>query len=96
MFAFDSDSLRALAKLARVACTEEELSLLHNHLQKILKMVESLQKVDTDDVPPCNHVFEEATISLREDDPMSELDRDAFLQNSPSHVGGMVRIPPVM
>ncbi len=44
-----------VAKLARLALTEEEKTLFTGQLEKILTYVEQLNKLDTKDVPPTAH-----------------------------------------
>jgi aspartyl-tRNA(Asn)/glutamyl-tRNA(Gln) amidotransferase subunit C len=55
-----------------------------------------LKEVDTEDVPECNHVLEAIQNVMREDKTEETLNRQTFLANSPSHVGGMIRVPPVI
>jgi aspartyl-tRNA(Asn)/glutamyl-tRNA(Gln) amidotransferase subunit C len=33
---------------------------------------------------------------LREDEVTETLDRETFLANSPAHIGGMIRVPPII
>jgi aspartyl-tRNA(Asn)/glutamyl-tRNA(Gln) amidotransferase subunit C len=44
-----------VAKLARLALTEEEKEVFTRQLEKILTYVEQLNKLDTQDVPPTAH-----------------------------------------
>ena len=55
-----------------------------------------MKEVDTKDVPVCNHVREEIESVMREDEPDQSLDRKTFLDNSPSHIGGMIRVPTII
>ncbi|MEM7175282.1 MAG: Asp-tRNA(Asn)/Glu-tRNA(Gln) amidotransferase subunit GatC [Chlamydiota bacterium] len=96
MFQFDRENLKNLTKLCRIHCTEKELDALATNLQSILNLIDQLQEIDTEGVPPCNHVCENAQSTLREDDAKEGLERTVFLDNSPSHVGGMIRVPTVI
>lgn len=93
---FDEKELLKLIKLCRIECTEEEKKALHQQLAKILKYIELLQEVDTEGVKPCNCVLETLTNAMREDEIGDGLPRDLFLANAPAHVGGMIRVPPVI
>jgi aspartyl-tRNA(Asn)/glutamyl-tRNA(Gln) amidotransferase subunit C len=92
----DKETLIDLTKLCRINCSEEELETLLNNLQSILGYIDQMEEVDTEGVPVCNHVSEEMESVTREDEPDQSLDRKTFLDNSPSHVGGMIRVPTVI
>jgi aspartyl-tRNA(Asn)/glutamyl-tRNA(Gln) amidotransferase subunit C len=96
MAKLDKETILRLTRLCRIDCTEEEQEALLNDLKQILDYFEQLEQVDTKNVPPCNHVLENMTNVMREDEVGEVLDREAFLANAPSHIGGMVRVPPVM
>jgi aspartyl-tRNA(Asn)/glutamyl-tRNA(Gln) amidotransferase subunit C len=93
---FDEKELEKLTKLCHIDCTEEEKKALHNQLTNFLKYVEQLDEVDTQGVQPCYRVLETLTNVMREDEVGELLSRELFLANSPAHVGGMVRVPPVI
>ncbi len=81
--------------MCRIDCTNEEQEAILIDLQRILQYIEQLQEIDTDGVPPCNHVVEMFNV-MREDEIGDLLDRDVFLSNAPAHIGGMVKVPPVL
>ena len=88
--------IQYLPTLSRIDCTEKEQESLLEDLGKILNYVEQLQEIDTENVPPCNHVLEGITNVMREDEVGETLPRETFLSNSPSQVGGLIRVPPVI
>lgn len=92
----DKETLTSLTKLCRINCSDEELKTLLKNLQSILGYIDQLKEVDTENIPVCNHVSEDTETFLREDEVTESLDRGNFLENSPSHVGGMVRVPTVI
>lgn len=92
----DRETIKYLSKLSRIDCTEEEQEGLLNDLRKILKYIEQLQEVDTEHVPPCNHVLDDIVNVSREDVVGEILPRDVFIANAPSHIGGMIKVPPVI
>lgn len=93
---FNDHTIDKLIKLCRIECTEEEKSNLKSHLSKILRYSSELDQLDTTDVEPCYHVLGTLKNVMREDIVGETLSRELFLGNAPSHVGGLVRIPPVM
>ncbi len=93
---FDEKELRKLAKLCRIECSEEEQKTLVQNLRNILAYVEQLNEIDTGNVEPCYRILEGISNVMREDESGETLDRELFLANAPSHVGGMVRVPPVI
>lgn len=96
MIKLDKQTIQQLTRLCRIDCTEEEQEALLKDLRKILDYIEQLQEVDTKGVPPCNHVLENMANVMRDDVIGEVLDREAFLANAPSHIGGMIRVPPVI
>jgi aspartyl-tRNA(Asn)/glutamyl-tRNA(Gln) amidotransferase subunit C len=52
--------------------------------------------VDTEGVLPCTRVLESLTNVMREDTVSQTYSREEFLANAPAHVGGMIRVPPVI
>ena len=96
MTGFDEKELDKLAKLCHIECTEEEKKALHQQLVSILNYVEQLKEVDTCGVEPCYSVLETLTNPMRDDKVEETLSREVFLANAPAHVGGMIRVPPVI
>ena len=85
-----------LTKLCRIECTEEEKLKLSSNISKILDYIDQLQEIDTTDVPACNHVMEQLSNVTRKDEIGPTLPREEFLSNAPAHIGGMVRVPPII
>jgi len=90
------EDVKRLSKLCKIAVSEEEADHLLTDLQKILKFVDELQEVDTDDVPPCRTVLENYYNVFRSDEVSDPMPRDLFLSNAPSQIGGMIRVPTVI
>ena len=84
----------AVAKLAQLALTEGERHLFAQQLEQILSYAESIQALDTKDVPPMSHPHTEE--SLRGDDPVASLPRDEALAVAPDGSGGLYRVPRVL
>ncbi len=92
---FDEKSLEELENLCKIACNEDEKKAILKNMRSILSYIDMLSEVDTQGVTECCSVNEEE-MDLREDEIQSELNRDTFLANSPSHTGGMVKVPTVI
>lgn len=96
MTELNSQMIRYLTSLSRIQCTAEEEAALLEDLKKILDYVEKLSEVDTDNVPPCNHVLDGISNVMREDAIGKTLPRETFLANAPSQIGGLIRVPQVL
>jgi aspartyl-tRNA(Asn)/glutamyl-tRNA(Gln) amidotransferase subunit C len=92
----DRETIKNLSRLCRIDCTEEEIESLQKELLGIITYVEQLQEINTDQVPPCNHVLDDMYNAFREDEIGEPMSRDFFLANAPAHIGGMVRVPIVI
>jgi aspartyl-tRNA(Asn)/glutamyl-tRNA(Gln) amidotransferase subunit C len=92
----NKEDLNKLAKLCRISCTPEEEEKFVENITQILSYVEALKKIDTQGVPCCNMVLETFSNVMREDIPGELLSRENFLANAPAHIGGMVKVPPVL
>lgn len=92
----DKETIKKLTHLCRIECDEEEQEALSHDLKKILDYIEQLQQIDTEHVLPCNQVLDDMANVTREDIVGETLSREAFLANAPSHIGGMIRVPPII
>jgi aspartyl-tRNA(Asn)/glutamyl-tRNA(Gln) amidotransferase subunit C len=92
----NKETIKTLTNLSRIDCTEQEQEAILEDLQKILNYFEQLQEIDTQHVPPCNHVLDDIANVMREDVIGEILPREVFLANVPSQVGGMIKVPPVL
>lgn len=90
------EEIEHLAHLCRIECTEEEKKSLRAHLDKVLDYVKQLSQVNTVGIEPCLHVIEANANVLREDVEGPTLSVQEFLSNAPAHVGGMIKVPPVL
>jgi aspartyl-tRNA(Asn)/glutamyl-tRNA(Gln) amidotransferase subunit C len=92
----EEDDFNKLCRLCRISTTEDEKKKLLKSIQDVLKYVKQLDEVDTEGVAPCFTVQETLKSVMRDDTPEAPMPRDLFLADSPSHVGGMIRVPPVL
>jgi len=90
------ETISKLTKLSRIDCSEEEQEKLLADLKRILNYIDQLQEINTDNVTPCDHVLADMLNVMREDVVGPTMPRETFLNNAPSHVGGLIRVPPVL
>ncbi len=83
-----------IARLARLALTDERKALYREQLEAILDHFARLQELDTKDVPPTASVAVTHT-PLRADQAHPGLEREALLANAPQQEDGQFKIPPV-
>jgi len=89
------EQVRHIAKLARIAMSDQELERLVPELNNILGWVEQLGEVDTDGVEPLTAVIDNE-LRLR-DDVVNDGDcRDDVLKNAPEAQHGFFAVPKVI
>lgn len=89
------EQVRHIAKLARIAMSDEEIERLAPELNNILGWVEQLAEVNTDGVEPLTAVIDQK-LRLR-DDVVTDGDiRDAVLANAPEAQHGFFAVPKVI
>lgn len=84
-----------VAKLARLALTEEEIKRLSGQLNDILDYINKLNKVDTKDAEPTTHVLPLEN-AHREDAVRPSLPIGEVLKNAPSKDGNFFKVPKVI
>jgi aspartyl-tRNA(Asn)/glutamyl-tRNA(Gln) amidotransferase subunit C len=89
------EQVRHIAKLARIAMSDEELERLVPELNNILGWVEQLGEVDTDGVEPLTAVIE-LKQRLRDDVVDDGNIRDKVLANAPDAQHGFFAVPKVI
>ena len=90
-----NEQIRHIAKLARIAMSEDELARLVPELNNILGWVEQLGEVDTDGVEPLTAVIEQK-LRLRDDVVNDGNLRDEVLANAPEAQHGFFAVPKVI
>jgi aspartyl-tRNA(Asn)/glutamyl-tRNA(Gln) amidotransferase subunit C len=89
------EQVRHIAKLARIAMSDEELERLVPELNNILGWVEQLEEVNTDGVDPLTVVVPNM-LRLREDKVTDGDCRDDVLANAPVAEHGFFAVPKVI
>ena len=80
--ALSADEVRHVARLARLALTDDEVDALAPQLSQILAYAEQVGEVAAQDVEPTTHPFALRDVS-RPDEPRPSLRRDAVLAAAP-------------
>src|SRR5512138_1472184 len=81
-----------IARLARLALTDEEKSLYARQLTRILDYARQIAVLDTSGVSPTARVDEGASVE-RPDEARPSLDRESALQNAPETLAGLFVVP---
>ena len=90
-----TEQVRHIAKLARIAMSDEEIERLAPELNNILGWVEQLGEVNTDGVEPLTAVIDQK-LRLRDDVVTDGNIRDEILANAPEAQHGFFAVPKVI
>ncbi len=89
------EEVTQIAALARLALTDDEITLFQEQLSAILDFAASLQSLDTHAISPTATVLPLHTV-LREDIPGLSLPQDEALFNAPRTRAGRFLTPPII
>jgi len=95
MSSISSDDVAHLARLARLAVTDEELELFAGQLDVVLAAVARVGDAPTADVPPMSHAVPLTNV-LRPDVVTPSLPREAVLAAAPAAEDGRFRVPRIL
>lgn len=84
-----------VARLARLALSEEELEKFQEQLSRILEHAERVTSLDLEGVPPTPHAIPLTNVS-RPDEPDECLDPEEALSQAPEAEGRQFRVPRVL
>ena len=88
----DRDEVLHVARLARLALSEDELEPMARELSAVLDHIAKIAELDLSDVPPTSHVVE-LTGGLRPDTPRPCLPRELVLRQAPAVSGEGFLVP---
>ena len=91
----NTEQVRHIAKLARIAMSDDELDRLVPELNNILGWVEQLSEVDTDGVEPLTAVID-LKLRLRDDVVTDGNIQAEVLANAPDAQHGFFAVPKVI
>ena len=86
------DEVLHVARLARLALSEDELEPMARELSAVLDHIAKIGELDLKDVPPTSHVVE-VTGGLRPDEPRPSLPREVALAQAPAVSGEGFLVP---
>ena len=84
-----------LARLSRLALSDEELDHFAGQLEVILTSVARVGEVAADDIPPTSHAVPLTNV-FREDVVTASLERDEVLAAAPAAEDGRFRVPRIL
>ncbi|HWS76472.1 MAG TPA: Asp-tRNA(Asn)/Glu-tRNA(Gln) amidotransferase subunit GatC [Quisquiliibacterium sp.] len=87
--------VRRIARLARLALSEDEAATTQAQLGSVFGLIERLQAVDTEGVEPMTHP-QPMALRLRADEVTEANRRDDFQQVAPSVEKGLYLVPRVI
>lgn len=91
----DSIDIRYVAKLARIALTDEEIETFSAQLGDLLEHVNALRDLDIENVSATAQVIESRNV-MREDALRPTLDRERVLEQAPQRQGPFFRVPRII
>ena len=91
----DLQTVKHVAKLARLALPEQKLQTLTEQLESILEYVAKIGQVDMTSVEPMAHALPMHNV-FREDVAVQGLDLEKVLQNAPETDGPFFKVPKVI
>ncbi|WP_457640086.1 Asp-tRNA(Asn)/Glu-tRNA(Gln) amidotransferase subunit GatC [Persephonella sp.] len=91
----DKETVIKVAQLSKLKLTEDELELFSKQLSDILKFIEKLEELDTEDILPFYELNQQEA-PMRDDIPQEGLSREEALANAPQADRGAFVVPRVV
>jgi aspartyl-tRNA(Asn)/glutamyl-tRNA(Gln) amidotransferase subunit C len=91
--AISREEVLHVARLARLALSDEEVERLTSELGAILDAVSKVAELDLADVPPTSHPLDLLN-ALADDEPHESLPLEAVFANAPAREGDLFQVPP--
>jgi aspartyl-tRNA(Asn)/glutamyl-tRNA(Gln) amidotransferase subunit C len=88
----DREQVLHVARLARLALSDEEVERMASELSGILEHVDRMGRLDIEGVEPTSHVVELENV-LRSDEPRPSWPKPAILEPAPDPAEGAFRVP---
>jgi aspartyl-tRNA(Asn)/glutamyl-tRNA(Gln) amidotransferase subunit C len=93
--ATDKIDVRGVARLARLALSDDEVERYGTQLEALLAHVDDLKQLDTSDVAATAQVIESRNVT-RPDVLVPCLSRDAVMAGAPQPQNGFFRVPKII
>jgi aspartyl-tRNA(Asn)/glutamyl-tRNA(Gln) amidotransferase subunit C len=91
----DRETVRRIARLARLAVDEEQVAAMEAELNALLSWVEQLQEVNVEGVPPMTSVVAQQ-LKMREDQVTDGGCADDLMANAPAAENHFLVVPKVV
>ena len=91
----DRETVKNVAKLARLGLSEEEIDVLESQLSVILENIAILQEADVSGVSPTSHASRLTNI-MREDIPQPSYPPELLLANAPDQKDNCLKVRAVL
>ena len=92
---FDKDSLYKLGKLSKIQIDESKLKSLSSDLASIIKFIDRLKSIDTENVDPTSNSLDQSLV-MREDIASDVNTADEILENAPQKELDFFSVPKVI
>jgi len=91
----DRETVKHVARLARLGMTEEEVDVFASQLSVILENIAKLQEVDVSGVSPTAHASRLNNV-MRQDIPEPSYPPEVLLANAPEQEDNCLKVPVVL
>ena len=91
----DKDTVKHISKLARISLEDKKIESLSKDLSSIMKFIEKLNKLNTDNITPLTSIIN-ASLKSRIDEVKDGKIRDQILKNSPEKNEEFFVVPKVI
>ena len=91
----DKETIKHISKLARISLDDKKIHNLSKDLSSIIKFIEKLNKLNTDDIKPLTSIID-ASLKSRKDEILEGKIREQILKNSPEKTDEFFIVPKVL
>ncbi len=91
----DRETVKNVAKLARLGMNEEEIDIFGNQLSVILENIEILREADVSDVSPTSHASRLTNV-MRADSAQPSYPPEQLLANAPAQEDNCLKVRAVL
>ncbi|MFH1062936.1 MAG: Asp-tRNA(Asn)/Glu-tRNA(Gln) amidotransferase subunit GatC [Candidatus Omnitrophota bacterium] len=89
------DTVKCVAKLARMRLDDAKIDDFTLQLDKILTYIEKLNELDTENIAPTSHVLGLENV-FRKDENIPSLENNLALSNAPEKENGHFKVPKII
>ena len=91
----DKDTVKHIAKLARISLDDKKINSLSKDLSSIMEFIEKLNELNTEKIIPLTSIIN-ASLQSRKDEVLDGKIRDQILKNSPENNEEFFVVPKVI